>query len=60
MAFGQMRRSPALRHVLIQILLYPLVEGHLLLIEPIGRKLDFNKKETIFSVYNEKVWRLRL
>jgi hypothetical protein len=55
-----MRRSPALGHVLVQVALYPPVEGYLLLIKPIARELDFNKKESILSVYNEKVWGLRL
>jgi len=60
MTFGQMWRSSALGHVLVQISLYPPVEGSLLLVEPVARKLDFDKKESILSVYNEKVWRLRL
>ena len=34
------------------------VEGYLLLVEFIARELSFNKKESILSVYDEKVWRL--
>jgi hypothetical protein len=58
--FGQTPRSPTLRHIPIQISLYPLVESYLLLVELVGREFDFNKKEPIPSVYNEEVWRLRV
>lgn len=60
MTIGQVWRSSALRHVLIEISLNPAIEGYLLRIEPIGGELDFNEEEALVSVYDEKVRRLRL
>jgi hypothetical protein len=59
-ALGEMRRSPALGHVLIQKPLYPSIESDLLLVEFVGRKFDFNKKEAILMVNHKQVGRLRM